>query len=516
MNRFNKVILLLLVIIPIYTYSLDKVPVHLNRDELGFSLNAYSIVKTGFDENGRFSPLYFWHLGVMWATPIIVYLTALFLTILPLSEITIRLPSVMVGILDIIFIFFLAKRLFGSENFGLLAAVLLALTPVHFIQSRILLDNLFPVPFILGWMLLLHLFFSRKNLWFLFFAALLLGIGIHSYHAAKVIMPIYLLITFWLILFRYRGNKKVVLIPLFAFILPLLPLIPWLSEYPDTLTDQVRYTGLYDTGLSPIQGLVALLSPVRIIPMVVVYLKYFSPVFLFLKGDSSLIHSTGKIGVFLLPFAILLPLGIYQALKSRGWFNLLLVVGFFTAPFAGALVSHEYRASKELFILPFATLLATLAIKFLLSTRQKKWKVLGIILLIAIPWQFAYFLYDYFNDYRARSYVWFDYDIPGALEVVLKEESIRPANFIYFDSRIYYYTDRYWRFNLIKHNREDLLGKTFFFDPLAPNPQLFGLNTIMLYRFDHVSNLPVQIPPMRLIRTILEPDGMVSFYIFRK
>lgn len=251
-----------------YSFLLFRAPVHLNRDELGFSLNAYSIAKTGFDENGRFLPLYFWHLGVMWATPIIVYLTALFLTILPLSEITIRLPSVMIGILNIVLIYFLAKRIFDSEKLGLLAAFFLALTPVHFIQSRILLDNLFPVPFVLGWMLLLYLFVSKRNLWFLFLATLLLGIGIHSYHASKVMMPIYLIITFLVILFKFKGNKSIILIPLIAFILPLLPIIPWLSKYPDTLTDQVRYTGLYNTRLSAIEGLVTLLTPAKIIQMV--------------------------------------------------------------------------------------------------------------------------------------------------------------------------------------------------------------------------------------------------------
>ena len=146
----------LLAVIVLYSAFLNVTPVHLNQDELGFSLNAYSIAKTGFDENGRFFPLYFWHLNVMWSTPIIVYLTALILKLFPLSEVAIRLPSVIVGIINIVLVYLLAKRIFKSEKFGLLAGVLLATTPVHFIQSRILLDNLYIVPFVLGWLLLLY------------------------------------------------------------------------------------------------------------------------------------------------------------------------------------------------------------------------------------------------------------------------------------------------------------------------------------------------------------------------
>ncbi|MBI2196323.1 glycosyltransferase family 39 protein [Candidatus Daviesbacteria bacterium] len=511
-NRSSKILLLLLVVTLIYANSLDRTPVHLNRDELGFSLNAYSIAKTGFDENGRFLPLYFWHLGVMWATPVIVYLTALFLTIFPLSEITIRLPTVMVGLLNIILIYFLAKKVFDNEKLGLFAALFLALTPVHFIQSRILLDNLFPIPFVLGWMIFLYLFFSRKNLWFLFFAALLLGIGIHSYHATKVIMPIYLILTL-IITFKLSKNKLTILIPLIAFILPLLPLIPWLSQYPDTLTDQVRYVGLYDTKLDPISGIITLLKPEIISQRLAVYLKYFDPTFLFFKGDSSLIHSTGRVGVFLLSFAVLLPVGLYQAFKNRNWFNLLLIAGFFTAPIAAALVGNEYRASKELFILPFAALLATLAVKFLLNTGRQKWRILCLFLMISIFVQFTYFLYDYFNGYRARSYTWFDYDILGALQIVLDENSKKPADFFYFDSKIYYYTDRYWRFLLIERNREDLVAKTFYFDPLYL--QNFQHDSLSVYRFDHTVNQSLQSSSSRLIRNILEPDGFPSFYIYR-
>ena len=513
MKIFYNITLLLIILAFVYTYSLDQVPVHLNRDELGFSLNAYSIAKTGFDENGRFFPLYFWHLGVIWATPIIVYTTAIFLGILPFSEITIRLPSVLIGLINIVLIYFLAKRVFNSERFGILAAVFLATIPVHYIQSRILLDNLFPVPFVLGWILLLHVFFSRKNLWQLFFATFLLGIGVHSYHATKVLMPIYLVITFLIVLLKYKGKKTVVLIPLIAFILPLLPLIPWLTIYPDTLTDQVRYIGLYDSRLNLIQGLLTLLKPEIIIQRLIVYLEYFNPEFLFFKGDSSLIHSTGKIGVFLLPFAILLPIGIYQAFKKRSWFNWLLIAGFFTAPCAAAFVGNEYRASKELFILPFAALLSTLAIHFLLNTHLKIWKTLAFFLIAVIPLQFGFFLHDYFNGYRERSYVWFDYDISGAEEAVLTEESKRPADFINFDNRIYYYTDRYWKFILIKHHREDLIHKISFFDPLVLN--YFQPNTIVLYRYDHISYQLRQIPPLRLIKTVVEPDGTVSLYIYR-
>ena len=152
----------LLLVLVLYSAFLNLTPIHFNQDELGFSLNAYSIAKTGFDENGRFMPLYFWHLGVMWATPIIVYLTALVLKFMPLSEIAVRIPSVIIGTTNIILIFLLSRQIFKNAKYGILASVLLATTPVHFIHSRILLDILYPVPFVLLWLIFLVKFLVRK------------------------------------------------------------------------------------------------------------------------------------------------------------------------------------------------------------------------------------------------------------------------------------------------------------------------------------------------------------------
>lgn len=509
MGRPNiKLIILLVVITLIYGISLNQVPVHFNQDELGFALNAYSVAKTGFDENGRFFPLYFWHLGLMWATPIIVYLTTLFLVAFPLSEVTVRLPAVLVGLTDIVLIYFLARMIFRSENFGLLSATLLAIIPVHFIQSRILLDNLFIVPFVLGWLIFLWLFIEKKNLWFLFWAGLILGIGIHSYHAAKVMMSFYLLLTLLFTVPEILKKKWILLLPIIGFVLPILPLIPWLSKYPDTLTDQVKYTGLYDIHLSPLQGVISLLTPESIANRLSIFLSYFNPQFLFFKGDASLIHSTQKVGVFLLAFVILLPLGIYQYLKTKKRFNLLLVVGFLTAPLAPALVGNQYRVSKELVILPFAAIIATKGLQFLLNSYSKTWQWLASLLLLAAVLQFTYFLSDYFTDYRVRSYGWFNYNIPGALEKTLEEDQKISTSGIYLDHGVYF-IDRYWRFYLIKHHQEDVVNKTHYIDPTN-----FSLpaNILLLLRYDHtnLSSVPKEVIP------IVEPDQAVSFYLYRQ
>lgn len=501
-------VILIIITTLLYSFNLAQAPVHLNQDEMGFTLNAYSIAKTGFDENGRFLPLYFWHLDIMWVSPVIIYFLALFLYFLPVSEVVIRLPSIVVGLTNIILVYYLARRFFGSNSFALITALFLALAPAHFIQSRILLDNLYPLPFVLGWFLLLMEFKEKKKLWQIFLSTMLLGLGVHSYHAAKVMMPIFLLLTLIVIFREFKKSKLVILLALIGFVLPLLPLIPWLQRYPDTLTDQVRYTGLYDTRLSPLEGIATLMTLEKISERMLIYINYFDPVFLFVRGDASLIHSTREAGVFLLPFIVLLPLGIYQIVVRKSWMSFIILAGFFTAPLAPALVAHPFRISKALLMLPFAAIIATAGLQFFSRHRHLIWQWVGIILLILAPIQFSYFFYDYLNDYQSRSYNWFNFNIAGALEEIIAQEKDNSATKINLDEKIGF-IDRYWRFYLIRHQREDLIGKTVYFDPEI-SAQHFDPQSIVLYRFDHLK-LESEFGNRR---TILEPDGRESFYIF--
>lgn len=495
----------------LYASFLNISPVHLNQDELGFSLNAYSIQKYGIDENGRFMPHYFWHLGVMWSTPVIVYLTAIFLKFLPLSETVIRLPSVFVGLTDIILIYFLSLKIFKKKYLALVSMFLLVLTPVHFIQSRLLLDNLYPLPFVLGWLFCLYLFMESRKLKWLALSVFLLGLGVHSYHPPKIWMPLYFLAT---VLILWKSNfKKNIWISFVFFILPLLPFIWWLPKYPDTLTDQVRYVGLYNTQLNPLQGLLSVLTIEGILSRLNVYIGYFDLKFLFLQGDSSLIHSTQKVGVFLFPFVILLPLGIYLALRKKDKISKLILFGFFTAPVPASFVLNQDRVSKELVILPFAVLLVTYGVNYLLNHHLNFFKILAVVLLILIPLQFSFFLADYFTNYRKRSFSWFNYNISGTLEEVIKQNNLQANTKIYLDNKTWF-IERYWKFYLIKNGRTDLLSKTEYYTDI--NLDELPKGSILEYRFDNLALAQkIQGSNFRKIKEITEPDGTVSFFIYR-
>ncbi len=507
------VVTIFVLICILYAYNLDKVPVHFNQDELGFSLNASSLAKTGFDENNRYLPFYFWHLGLMWSTPIVVYLPALILKFAPLSESTVRLSSVFVGVIDVLLLYSVLKKRYADIKYAIIGAVLFSLIPAHFIHSRLLLDNLYPVPFVLGWILALIYFKEKKSPKYLFLCALLLGIGIHSYHAAKILMPIYLLFTFVITLPEIKNKKSLIIVLLIGFFLPILPLVVWLQKYPDTLTDQVKYVGLYDTSLTPLQGLLTLLKPEIIMNRLLIYFSYFNFDFLFFTGDSSLIHSTRETGVFLFSFLLLLPLGIERAIKKKDWFSLLTVAGFFSAPVAAAFVGNQYRVSKELVILPFAALLATEGIYVLLCKKDKVKNIMAYVTIAFTLVQFSYFLNDYYVNYPKRAYSWFNYNIPGALEAVIQQQSRVQSKAIYLDGQVWF-IDRYWRFYTLKKGKEEYLPITSYHNISSIDYDSIAPGSLLLVRFDHFDNNSFSsLTPLQIIT---EPDGMQSYYLFKK
>ena len=165
----------------LYTRRLEYAPPHLEIDEVLIAIDAHSIATTGRDLRGELLPLYSQTAEHSCYQPFVIYLTALVLKIAPLSEWFIRLPTVCIAIVNIVLIYFVARHLFASDWLGVIAAGMLALSPAHFIHTRYGMDYIYPVPFILGWLLCLVLYNERRRPWLLVAGMTVLGIGFYSY-----------------------------------------------------------------------------------------------------------------------------------------------------------------------------------------------------------------------------------------------------------------------------------------------------------------------------------------------
>ena len=170
-------------------------------------------------------------MGHDWYHPIGFYLIATALTVIPPSEWSIRLPIAIVGVLNLLLIYLVGRRWFEDWRAGVLAAGLLALTPAHFILSRLALDYLMPLPFVLGWLLALLTLLERPSARLAALSGAVLGLGCYSYMSSWLLMPAYLLVT--AIVIRQSIQRRDLVVPLCAgFLAPLAMLPLWIAWHP--------------------------------------------------------------------------------------------------------------------------------------------------------------------------------------------------------------------------------------------------------------------------------------------
>lgn len=136
------------------------------------------------------------------------------------------------------------------------------------------------------------------------------------------------------------------------------------------------------------------------------YLSFFSPDWLFLKGDAILRHSTGMVGAF---YPFLLPFMLYGAFKffkaadpkTRNLFLVWILVSPVPAAITKDGAGYLLRAVT---LLPFLTYFCALGIVDSFSLINKRLKPFYFILLILIFVYSAWsFFYGYFHVYPALS-----------------------------------------------------------------------------------------------------------------
>ncbi len=528
-RRPATILLLALATVALYGTRLSDAPMYLGQDEVFFGITAHSIASTGRDLGGRLLPLYFqWPAEIstnVFYQPMLIYSTALLLKAVPLSEAAIRAPTVVVGLADVVLMYVVALRIFKRESSAVLAAVLLLLTPAHFIHSRFAMDYLYPVPFVLGWLLGLLVFIEEGRPWTLFASTLALGVGFYSYIAAVVMMPMYFVITCGFLVFQKRPLRDYG-VAAAGFALPLVPIVPWLLTHPDAVALTARRYELYGAAHAGplLSARTTILRSLReslhfffITERVSLYWYFFNPAYLFLTGGLVVVSATRRFGVFLLPLAVLIPVGInYLINVRRTAVGALLLVGVVTAPVAACLVNEQYAIFRELELLPFAVLIAVVGVEAMLPARRALVRWAAIALLALVPVQFAFFHRDYFGRYAVESAGWFGGNIRGGLEDVIAR-SRRGGQAAIYLPKIIPYMDWYWRFYLIKQREPALAGRTVLFDAGRVDPVAIPSGSLMIVQdSDPAAGPLLRSDRLEKLRLVAQPNGEPFLWVVQK
>lgn len=199
MKKFLKlwpIILVVLLAFFLRIYKLGSYPVGFLWDEAALGYNAYSILKTGRDEFGKFLPIIFKSFGD-YKPGLYVYLTIPSILVFGLNEFAVRLPSALAGTTAVLISYLLiienSKIIFDkklkSSAIALITALILAINPWHINFSRGAWElNLMLTEILLGIFLLVKFLNSRKVFW-LYLATLSLLSSLITYQAAKFLFP---------------------------------------------------------------------------------------------------------------------------------------------------------------------------------------------------------------------------------------------------------------------------------------------------------------------------------------
>lgn len=188
------------------TIGLSDHPPGFTPDEASFGYDAYSILKTGKDQWGKALPLVLESHGD-YKAPLYSYLTLPSVAVFGLNKFSVRLPNAILGTLAVFVTYLLFRELLKSRlnhTFGLIAAILLSISPWHIMMSRGAFEaNLTTFLLPLGVYLFLK-GLEKSN--YLIWSALILGTNLFSYHSAKLVTP---LITALLVIVSVNKLRKV-------------------------------------------------------------------------------------------------------------------------------------------------------------------------------------------------------------------------------------------------------------------------------------------------------------------
>lgn len=494
----------------LYTTRLNQVPPFLSTDETSFALQAHAIATTAHDTNGRLLPLYFQVFENVWFHPALVYAMAPVLAVVRPMAWAVRLPTVIVALASIFLVCALARRLGTSTAAAIGGSMLLMLTPAHLMHGRLACDYLFPVPCVLGWLILLVDAHRLQSSWRFFAAGCVLGLGLYTYIASVAMMPGYLLLTYLALFASGARRMRPYAMVTAGFVLLVLPLALYLVAMPQVFAG---FAGRY--------GGSGVFSADLITDRWPIYRSFFEWRFLFDHAETHLLSSTYTTGIFLKAMTVLLPVGIYHILRNRRTpFTLLLLVVFFSAPLAASLIPEKYTIDRALVLVSAGALIGAFGLDWLLLPRSRflTWSAravcLGLIVWMIV--QFNGFYRDYLTDYRARAAFWFDGNHPGAFEPLVSQHAPDDRRFIYLSAGLPRIKD-HWKLYLLSRGRIDLLKRTVFFSQQDLPLAFVKPGSLLLTGADDpVERSFLKLEAVKAVAQVTEPDGSPSFTIFER
>lgn len=400
-------------------------------DEIAIGYNAYSIVKTGRDEFGKFMPLQFESWGDQ-KNPVYIYSVAIVQLFTGATPSSVRIPSALAGIIAVYLLYRLISILKLGEGVALISALFLALTPWHIHISRGGYEA--NLALTLGLASVYYLLLDKH-----FRSVLYLALACYTYYTTKLLAPA-LLVLVWV--WKEQGTPlKLWLKPFIKYwFLALVMAIPALylaffaggqvrfqniNIFVDkTIVPRVeRGRNFFDSPKSVLSKVLENKFTYNLQDFVTYYFDNFSGQFLFVGGDSNVRYGQANHGMLYLLDAPLIFMGILLMFKRNKRVWILLMAWMLLAPLPTALVGRAYGL-RSIAMLPIPQIFAAYSVYLLyLRSKLSRFRTLlfavGCLLYLisATNW-----LLRYVYQYQSYGRYWYDSTMYEALQFAKKYE----------------------------------------------------------------------------------------------
>lgn len=406
MPRFLKKDTVILAVILLFAlflrlYQVSNLPLY--GDELTIALDSYSILKTAHSSTGQFLPLTF-EMGAGRPGGY-VYASLPFIALFGPSALGVRALSILSGLLIILLIYLLGKILV-SRNLGIVAAILMVISPWDLSLSR----GGFEAHFALMLALLgtyCFLMASRKN-WLLLVSAISFGLTIHTYPTYKLVLPVFLILLIW-----YKGGRKILLstgatqVSISAIVLAMFVVLAGsqtLIGGSEQRFENINIFARDDVKQKIIQQVDLDRNLVSLPPIFVSllhnrpleygdlllssYISNFSADFMFLKGDENPTHNMAGVGSFYIAEIITILAGFYFFYSRDKKLAIFLTFWLLLSPIASTILLETHALRSAFMLLPL-TLVSAGGFSLLWSNK-KAGRLLALLIILAVTWEFIF------------------------------------------------------------------------------------------------------------------------------
>lgn len=441
MKKFfnSKVIFLLIILLAVFLrfYQLGNIPAGFLNDEANAGYDAYSVLLTGKDQWNNFLPVNNFIGFGDYQPPLNRYSLLIPIKIFGLNEFAVRFVSALSGVLAVVALYFLVKKLVNRKA-AFFSSLLLAVMPWAVGLNRIAHESNLAIL-----LLLIALFFGLlpKSGKSLLASAFFLALSMYTYSAYILYAPLVLTIVLFVNYKRGKGYGYL-LKPLILFLIIISPIIFQKNSAAVRfsqigLTTNINSIGLindlndergqclivFNPALCKITDNKALLFGSTFIKN---YLSHFSPNFLYINGTPTQFSILPERGLDYLFNFLPLMVGIVFFLKTNKQRKLgsTLVILFLLSPLPDSFTSdgNYVRAS---IMQPFLALFGGLGIYYLLDflKEKKSLRYLGVTLfLLAIFVSLISFFIIYLTYFKNNYAIYSQY---GYRDLMQKTYALR-------------------------------------------------------------------------------------------